>query len=189
MTNPLRGLYTFDILSVTYTTDDFTGLYSRCNVSVRRSQLTVNHMAKILELSGFHSAAQKLVLIEISYRADRKGIIRYSQSEIAAATTLARPTVATWFAAFEESGLLKRLGHGRYQLNMSLIDELDEEDEAHGPWFLKYEPPPSPAARAEAIRLNSEITPTQVVVWGKRGAKTWPEVREITPNGIQRLDP
>lgn len=126
----------------------------------------IQHAAKVFEADGFNSAAQRLVLLELAYRADRKGVVRYSQSEIAAISTLARPTVARWFRHFEEVGILLRLGHGRYRLSLDVFDGTGDIERLMTP--LK-DMPGAPGAAAELERLRAIRKPDEAIYYGKDG--------------------
>lgn len=84
--------------------------------------MTLQQVARVFESDGFHNAAQYIVLLELAYHADRRGIVRFSQAEIAAHAGMSLRTVARWVAHFTEMGLLERLGHGRYKLDMEPFD-------------------------------------------------------------------
>ncbi len=57
---------------------------------------------------------ERYVYLELAYRADRRGIVRMPQSELAQVTLLSPRTIARIFSAFEKRQLISRVGHGRY---------------------------------------------------------------------------
>jgi hypothetical protein len=125
----------------------------------------IQHATKVFDAAGFSSAAQRLVLLELAYRADRKGVVRYSQSEIAEASTLARRTVATWFDRFEAIGLLQRLGHGRYQLDLEMLDL---------PNIFEPTPQLKTDSQSELERLQAIRKPGQYIAWSTN--PIWPHL-------------
>lgn len=128
--------------------------------------MTVQHAVKVFDQTGFETGTQKLVLLELAYRADRKGIVRYSQSEIAESTALARRTVANQFAFFETVGLIERLGHGRYQLNADLLD---------APRIFEPLLKLQPGYQEELDRLKDIRKPNQYIAFTKEG---WPVLQD-----------
>lgn len=75
----------------------------------------LRHLADVMAMEEtFDSAAQRMVYLELAFWADRRGIIRISQVEIASRCLLAPRTVVAQVQALEAVGLIKRLEHGRY---------------------------------------------------------------------------
>lgn len=58
----------------------------------------------------------RLVLLEAELHADRGGVLRMSQSELATHAGVSPRMVAKAFAALQARGLLSRQGHGRYKV-------------------------------------------------------------------------
>jgi len=79
--------------------------------------MSYKHLVEAEELEWeFGSFTQRYLFLEAAYNADRKGIVRLSQSEIASLTLCSPRTVAKEFKSLAAGGLLKKLGHGRYQI-------------------------------------------------------------------------
>jgi len=87
--------------------------------------MTIRHAVTVFDATGGRKASDRLVLLEAAYRADKRGIVRASQSEIAEITSLSRRTVADAFAQFEEACVMRREGHGRYKLDLSALEGED----------------------------------------------------------------
>ena len=83
----------------------------------------------VFETEGL-GASEKLVLLQCAYQADRKGVIRASQADIAALTGLSRRTVSEQMGFFNDTFVLKRIGYGRYQVIRDHLDDL--------PYWLGY---------------------------------------------------
>jgi hypothetical protein len=101
---------------------------------------------QIFESSEWREPTQRLVLLEAAYRADKKGIIRATQSEIANQTGLSRRTVGRWFQVLEELAVLTRLTYGRFKFSdqsSEVIDELLKPpvDEGPAPTIMPDEVP------------------------------------------------
>mgnify|MGYP001570351661 CR=1 FL=1 len=124
--------------------------------------------AKVFEAEGFASPAQRLVLLELTYRADRRGIIRYTQSEIASASALSRPTVSRWLSEFSECGIIDNVGHGRYRLQRSCLEDLGSLIQ---PTRVTTE---APGAKEEFERLQAVCEPDEAIVYSSQG---WPILR------------
>ena len=88
--------------------------------------MTVQHAVAALETEGYETPAQKALLVEIAYRADRHGVVRRSQSEVATACGVSRATAARYFAEFTDSGILDRDGHGRYRLARDAFKDTED---------------------------------------------------------------
>ena len=77
----------------------------------------VGHIANAMDADvGWNTPSEKLVALIMAFHADRKGIVRLSQSEIADSAILSRQRVATLIEDLCEMELFVRLGHGRYGL-------------------------------------------------------------------------
>lgn len=77
----------------------------------------LKHLEPVFDVDAWQSPVQKIVLLELAFQADKKGVIRMPQTELAERCGVTRRTLATWVNAFCETGLVSRHGHGRYQLN------------------------------------------------------------------------
>ena len=77
--------------------------------------MTVKHVTAVLESEGWPSPAALAVIVVAAYRTDRSGVIRISQSEIAATVHTTKRTVGKWFEAFENGAIIQRVRQGRYQ--------------------------------------------------------------------------
>lgn len=134
--------------------------------------MTLQHVARVFDAPGWRSPTQKLVLLEVAYAADRKGIVRKTQSEIAIDTGMSRRTVASWFKEFEEAGIIVKQGHGRYLFFQEAFYEGFEE-------LLRAPSQPlpvQPGAEEELTRLRSIQRPNQAIQYGRDG---WPVLRDI----------
>jgi len=79
--------------------------------------MAYKHFADAVDATlNFNSATDRFIYMEICHRADRRGIVRMPQSEIAGITLLSPRTIAQSFSNLERIKLLSRIGHGRYQL-------------------------------------------------------------------------
>ena len=89
--------------------------------------MTVQMVVKALEAEGRLTAAQRLVLYQLAFRADRKGIVRASQADIAALTGLSRQTAASAYLELKAADIIeKENGSSRYRFIDGAIDHLDE---------------------------------------------------------------
>jgi len=64
----------------------------------------------------FDTATQRAIFLELAYRADRKGVVRMPQSELAEITLWSLATIKREMGRLREIGLVEQLGHGRYGL-------------------------------------------------------------------------
>jgi hypothetical protein len=64
--------------------------------------------------------ARKLLALVMAFSADRRGIIRLTQSELASETLLSRQRVSDLIDDLCGLGVIARLGHGRYGLRYGL---------------------------------------------------------------------
>lgn len=82
--------------------------------------MAFKHYAPILnrEVEGitFDDPTDRSIFLQCAYWADKRGIIRMPQVEIAEETLYSLATIKRVFGKLESEGLLKRLGHGRYQI-------------------------------------------------------------------------
>lgn len=78
----------------------------------------IKHLGPVMDVDAWQSPVQKIVLVELAFQADKKGVIRMSQTELSERCGITRRTLATWINAFCETGLVSRDGHGRYRLNI-----------------------------------------------------------------------
>jgi hypothetical protein len=78
--------------------------------------MALKNLPDVFDFTEFEDPSQRHVCLELYYRADRRGVIRATQTEIAADCRLSRSTVAKTLARLLELGLLDYLGHGRYGL-------------------------------------------------------------------------
>lgn len=78
--------------------------------------MALKNLPDVFDFTEFEDSSQRHVCLELYYRADRRGVIRATQTEIAADCSLSRSTVAKALARLLELGLLDYLGHGRYGL-------------------------------------------------------------------------
>lgn len=69
--------------------------------------------AKGLDLS-FKTAVQRWIYLECCYEADWKGMLRYTQKELAEMMLVSTPAIAKHFRGLQEAGLMERTGQGRY---------------------------------------------------------------------------
>lgn len=130
--------------------------------------VTVQHYLKIIDVEGFASATQRYLALELALRADRKGVVRMPQSELAQVTKLSPATVKRLFRDFEDVGLIERVGHGRYQFNLGDPDVCAELlGTSSGPKSVTL----SPEAEAELSRLQRIRRPDQSLRFRPDG---WP---------------
>lgn len=153
--------------------------------------MTVQHAIRIFEAEQIDCPpALHLLLLTLAYRADRRGVIRHSQVEIAGHLSLTRRTVALHVAALVEAGLLAQERRGRYRLELSAWAEETTDDAlsltdgvrwAADAVRLAKHPKPvkdrqgnvrTPAdAKAEEQRLRAERRPGQGIAYTAAG---WP---------------
>ncbi len=67
----------------------------------------------------YDSPTQRYVFLEATYQADKKGILRMSQTDLAQRLLLSRQTVSREFSRLQELGLLRMLNHGRYGIRFN----------------------------------------------------------------------
>lgn len=77
----------------------------------------LSHVERVLDGEYlWPSQLTRHVAVQIAYEADRHGVCRASQGEIAAAVGTSRRSVARALVQLEGDGLVIREGHGRYVL-------------------------------------------------------------------------
>ncbi len=77
----------------------------------------IGHVKEIMEAEDqYWSAAEHHVALVAAYHADRKGVVRVSQVELAEATRLSPKTVSRAMEMLCDLGVFVKLGHGRYGL-------------------------------------------------------------------------
>ncbi|MDA1189864.1 MAG: hypothetical protein O2854_09370 [Chloroflexi bacterium] len=124
--------------------------------------MAIGHIKDIMEASvAWDSAAHKLTALVMAYSADRKGVIRLTQQEIAEEVMLSRRRVADLIDDLCEKGVLARLGHGRYGIRFGL------------PKTDAWESAPQPkGAEEEYKRLQSIRKPGEEAIYWQ--ADGWP---------------
>ena len=125
----------------------------------------LGHVKDILEADiEWASPSQKLVAVVMSYAADRKGICRLTQSELAAQTALSLRRVSDLIDGLCELAVMVRLGHGRYGIRFGLPENLQQ-------------PFPHPkGAQEEMERLLAIRRPEQSLVFN--GDTGWPTLQD-----------
>jgi hypothetical protein len=81
------------------------------------------HLSQIEDVDGIRGVT-RLVALECAYHADRKGIVRMSQSEMAVHCGISRRAVAKAFNWLQDCSALQREGHGRYRLTLEEYSEV-----------------------------------------------------------------
>lgn len=94
--------------------------------------MTTQHHARLIDMNLFTKPNERYLLLEMAVRADRKGICRMSQSELAATTHLSLATVKRIMSLYIDMKFIKRLGHGRYYIT-------PESCAAGGAWSWGYD--------------------------------------------------
>ena len=64
----------------------------------------------------FDNATQRWLFLESAWAADKRGVLRMPQTELAGITLCSPRTIAREFVKLQGRGFLERLGHGRYQV-------------------------------------------------------------------------
>ena len=126
------------------------------------------HVRDILEADGvdWGSASQKLVAVLMAYAADRKGICRQTQGEIAAKAVLSIRRVSDLIDSLCDLEVMARLGHGRYGVRFGLPIEGEQQTA------------PSPkGAEAERKRLWAICGHDQFIAFRPDG---WPVLQSRT---------
>ena len=78
--------------------------------------MAVKHLGTAFDVEGIDDAGARHVYLEMAYWADKKGVIRIPQDEVAERCHMSRSSVARAVARLVEGGMLKRVGHGRFAL-------------------------------------------------------------------------
>jgi len=78
--------------------------------------MALKHLPDLLDFAEFEDANQMLVCVMLYYRADRRGLIRGSQNDVAEDCHLSLRTVTRVMRRLLELGQLVYFGHGRYAL-------------------------------------------------------------------------
>ena len=86
--------------------------------------------AKEGEIS-FDTATQRFIYLELCYEADRTGVVRYSQPEIAHMMLLSTPTISNQLARLSEMGLLLHEKHGRYRVMINPVSNTQQRSPAN----------------------------------------------------------
>jgi len=116
--------------------------------------MAVKHLVAAFEMDvAWDTASQRTVYLEMTYWADRKGVIRMSQKELAERTVLSRRTVVEQTYKLIEMGLIAKIAHSRYALRYGKADETDETDNIE----------------AEVNRLREIRQPHQAIVFTREG--------------------
>lgn len=141
-------------------------LCGNCLALTEEYLMGVQHTKDIFETTiDWQTPTHKLLALVMAYNADRKGVIRLTQGEVAEEVGVSRQRVSTLLDDLCDLEVLKRLGHGRYGIRWGLPKDEDER-----------EPLPSPkGAQTELKRLQAIRTPSQAIVWRKDG---WPVLEE-----------
>jgi len=84
--------------------------------------MTYKHYNSAVERipAGIETAAERALFLDACYLADYKGVLRMSQVELSQQTLWSLATVKRLFIRLEEEGLLVKIAHGRYQVNMAV---------------------------------------------------------------------
>ena len=76
----------------------------------------LKHLPDILDKEDFESVSQRDICIEMYYMADRKGVVRATQDDIAEVCRLSRVSVSKHITRLCELGLLTWVRRGRYAI-------------------------------------------------------------------------
>jgi DNA-binding transcriptional ArsR family regulator len=131
--------------------------------------VTIKHVAAVLDRTGYGGAAQFGILVKAAYHADRRGVIRASQIDIADALGVSRRVVGKWYARFEGTGILDREHQGRYRFTELLFNEEDFElalNDLNAP-----APKHAPGAEEEEARLRELGVP---IAYAQTPEGMWP---------------
>jgi hypothetical protein len=118
---------------------------------------TVKNFAVVMDAIGFGSSSERHLFIEMAWRADSKGNLRQTQTELARSTLLSLRTVKRLMVEFQDRGVMERMGHGRYKL---VVDE-DFEGLITPPRTM----PKVTGAEAETARLRAVMTEDEGIVY------------------------
>lgn len=80
--------------------------------------MTSGHHRQVIESEemAFDGQLQRSLMLEIAYRVDSRGVLRFTQSEIADVMLVSRPTVAREMAKLVDKGYLTHVRPGRYAI-------------------------------------------------------------------------
>ncbi len=89
-----------------------------------------NHHRQAMEEEAerFNNSSERTVYLHMMWWADRKGVIRRSQRDIAEDTLLHRITVAKSLQALTSRGLLRKIRQGRYAIPGSSHSDSDHAE-------------------------------------------------------------
>lgn len=128
----------------------------------------IGHVRTILEATDveWRTPTNKLVSVVVAFAADKRGICRSTQDEVAQEVGVSPRQVANAIDEMCEAHVLVRLGHGRYGVRYGL-----------GPGDLSEQGPPVPkGANAEFLRLREIVKAEKAagkqlhgIQWNKQG--------------------
>ena len=80
--------------------------------------MTQNHHRQAMEEEAerFDSSSERTIYLQMMWWADKKGVIRRSQRDVAEDTLLHRITVAKNIQSLTEKGLIRKVRQGRYAI-------------------------------------------------------------------------
>lgn len=84
--------------------------------------VAVRHLPTAFDMEGFGLGVDRHVYLEMAFWADKRGLVRVSQQELAERCVISRATVARSLAALTQLGFIKKVGHGRYALILERDD-------------------------------------------------------------------
>lgn len=142
----------------------------------------LKHAALVFDTQTSGSS-QRLCLLELAFHADRHGVIRMTQTELADVTGLNRRTVAACYTQLEEASILTRLGHGRYRLNETMLTDSDAVSDGTAPRHMptRSQKAHAAAAAAELERIKALRGPDDYVAYTPDG---WP----LLKHGFSKLE-
>lgn len=83
----------------------------------------ISHIGTAFDLDWhFDTATQRFIWLQVVYLADRRGMVRFTQAEIAERCLLSRATVARELLRLQEIGLLQNVRHGRWAIRFPVQD-------------------------------------------------------------------
>lgn len=89
--------------------------------------MTTLHVLKVLAAQeGWHAPTERVVLVQVAYRANKRGYITCTQTDIARVCRVSRQTVSHYFDQLRAVGIIERIAHGRYRLLVESLDQLEE---------------------------------------------------------------
>lgn len=117
----------------------------------------VKHLVGAYAVEGFGGAMERYFYLELAYWADREGIIRISQIEVASRCLVSPRTAARQFQVLSDKGFIKCLQHGRYALHFPEKGVVPKHTHEEGD--------------AELRRLQALMKPDQYIAFTSQG---WP---------------